>query len=263
MAETTHKIDNTKLLAALEALRVEQNEETDQAYTEALLEAEFIVPVNYKNPPKQNENGELEMPEGSEVALVTLMASEEGEEVFPIFTDLEAYNAQPEVEGLQKVHPWAMMISDYFPMLLNGENPQIAGLALNPFSDGMPISRENVEYLAAVSGALQGTNGGQVEVKPTDDTISNELRYELIGFGDDHPEAIDKMTLLRLEANGEGQYLLVVDGKDESAVSMLYPELEAIFEEFAGEEGSAFSLMMESNFAADLSEFPELYSRQA
>lgn len=263
MAETTHKIDNTKLLAALEALRVEQNEETDQAYTQALLEAEFIVPVNYKNPPKQNENGELEMPEGSEVALITLKATDEGEEVFPIFTDMEAYTARPAMDDHQTVHPWAMMISDYFPMLLNGENPQIAGLALNPFSDGMPITRENVEYLAAVSGALQGENGGQVEVKPAHDVMSNELRYELIGFGDDHPEAIDKMTLLRLEANGEGQYLLVVAGKDEDAVAMLYPELEAIFEEFSGEEGPAFSLMMEDNFAADLSEFKHLYTREA
>lgn len=263
MAENTHTIDNAKLLAALEDLRAEQNEETDQAYTQALLEAEFIVPVNYKNPPKQNDAGELEMPEGSEVALVTLVANEDGEEVFPIFTDMDAYNAQPEIDAAQMVHPWAMMISDYFPMLLNGENPQIAGLALNPFSDGMPISRENIEYLAAVSGATAGAHGGQVEVKPTEDIVSNELRYELIGFGDDHPEAIDKMTLLRLVAEGEGQYLLVVAGKDEEAVAMLYPELEAIFEEYAGEEGPQFSLMMENNFDADLSEFPELYSRQA
>ncbi|MCW0953590.1 SseB family protein [Weissella ceti] len=263
MAEETRKIDNTALLAALEALREDQNEQTDAAYTKALLEAEFIVPVNYKAVPKQNENGELELPEGSEIALVTLMSSEDGEEVFPIFTDLEAFNAQPEVEGKQTVHPWGMMISDYFPMLLNGQNPQIAGLALNPFSDGMPISRENIEYLAAMSEALQGGEGGQVEVKSANDMLSNEFRYELIGFGDDHPEAINKMTLLWLEADGDGQYLLVVDGDDEAAVSMLYPELEAVFEEFAGEEGPFFSLMMEKNFDADLSEFPELYTRNA
>lgn len=263
MVDATHKIDNTALLAALEALREDQNEETDQAYTKALLEAEFIVPVNYKNPPKQNDQGELEMPEGSEIALVTLMATEDGEEVFPIFTDMDAFNAQPETTGKQAVHPWAMMISDYFPMLLNGQNPQIAGLALNPFNDGMPISRENVEYLAAMSNAFEAGEGGQVEVKSGSVMLSNEFRYELIGFGDDHPEAINKMTLLWLEADGDGQYLLVVDGPDESAVAMLYPELEAIFEEFSGEEGPHFSLMMESNFEADLSEFPELYSRQA
>lgn len=260
MADEMQAINNAPLLAALDALRVEQNEETDQAYTKALLEAKFIVPVNYKQMPKKNEAGELEMPEGAEIALVTLMAADDAEEVFPIFTDMDAFNAQPEIEGTQSVHPWVMTISDYFPMILNNANPKIAGLALNPFSDGMPISRENVEYLAAMSEAFQG---GQVEVVTADGVMSNELRYELIGFGDDHPEAINKMTLLRLVTGEEGQYLLVVSGEDEAAVSMLYPELEAIFEEYAGEEGAAFSLMMAEQFAADLSEFPNLYTRQA
>lgn len=259
MADDMQTINNAPLLAALEALRADQNEQTDQAYTQALLEAQFIAPVNYKQAPKQNDAGELEMPEGAEIALVTLVAGED-EEVFPIFTDMDAFNAQPETTGAQKIHPWVMSISDYFPLILNEANPKIVGLALNPFSDGMPISRDNVEYLAAMSEALQS---GQVEVKSGDDVASNELRYELIGFGDDHSEAINKMTLLRLVTETEGQYLLVVGGEDEAAVSMLYPELEAIFEEYSGEEGPAFSLMMEQNFDADLSEFTPLYNREA
>jgi len=260
MAEDMQNITNAPLLTALEALRADQNEDTDQTYTKALLEAKFIAPVNYKQVPKQNEDGELYLPEGAEIGLVTLQATDEGGEVFPIFTDMDAFNAQPEVEGTQTVHPWVMTIQDYFPMMLNNENPQIIGLALNPFNDGMPISRENVEYLAAMNEAF---DGGQVEVLSANDMISNELRYELIGFGDDHPEAVQKMTLLRLVTGDASQYLLVVDGNDEAAVSVLYPELEAIFEEYAGEEGPAFSLMMANQFAGDLSEFPVLFDRQA
>ena len=122
---------NDALLDALAAFREDQNGTTEQAFIQALIEAVFIAPVNFSEPPIIKEDGDVEIPEGAEMRLLTF-EMENGHSVFPIFTDLDAFNAQP-IDSEEPVHPWAMALTDYLPVLQNEDSENLEGLALNPF----------------------------------------------------------------------------------------------------------------------------------
>ena len=250
---------NDALLDALAAFREDQNGTTEQAFIQALIEAVFIAPVNFSEPPIIKEDGDVEIPEGAEMRLLTF-EMENGHSVFPIFTDLDAFNAQP-IDSEEPVHPWAMALTDYLPVLQNEDSENLEGLALNPFTNGMPISRENLAYIAGLLAAQQGE--GEMQISSAEDVIPTPLRYDLIGLADDAMGKIERMHLLWLtnEATGTENYLLVVDGPDKEAYQALYADIAKIFEEKAGEEGHAVDIVSANDFGVDLSEFTTLYDR--
>ena len=77
---------NDALLDALAAFREDQNGTTEQAFIQALIEAVFIAPVNFSEPPIIKEDGDVEIPEGAEMRLLTF-EMENGHSVFPILKD--------------------------------------------------------------------------------------------------------------------------------------------------------------------------------
>lgn len=252
---------NDELLAALEAFREEQNPANEQAFVQGLVEAVFVAPVNFTEAPIIKENGDVEIPEGSEMRLLTF-EMENGHSVFPIFTDLDAFNAGP-IDSEDPVHPWAMSLADYLPLLQNDDSENIEGLALNPFTNGMPITRDNLAYIAGMVAAQEGYGDAEMQIASAEDVIPTPLRYELIGLADDAMGAVEHMHLLWLTngATNAANYLLVVDGPDKDAFQELYPRFAKAFEEKAGEEGSAVDIVAAADFDVDLSEFTSLYDR--
>lgn len=249
---------NDDVLNALAALREEQNDTTEQNFTVALLNAQLIAPVNFTEEPTVSEQGELEMPAGSEIKLITFQ-TEDNETVFPAFTDMEAFEAEP-IESEEQVYPWVMTIEDYLPFVQGKdvEQEKFAGIALNPFTNGMPITRDNLAYLATL---IQNYDNQEIQITAADELAPTALKYELIGLADDHHEAIDHMYLLRLNGQEGSAYLLVVDGPDRTKIQALQPQFEEIFKANAGQEGSAFNLAMKEDLADQLADFKTLYDR--
>ncbi|KRN31274.1 SseB family protein [Weissella halotolerans] len=256
--EKDEMLRNDDVLNALAALREEQNDTTEQNFTVALLNAQLIAPVNFTEEPTVSEEGELEMPAGAEIKLITFQ-TEDDETVFPAFTDMDAFGAQP-IESEEKVYPWVMTIEDYLPFVQGeeGEQAQIAGIALNPFTNGMPITRDNLAYLATL---IKNYDNQEIQITAADEIAPTALKYELIGLADDHHEAIDHMYLLRLNGQEGSAYLLVVDGPDRTKIQELQPQFEQIFKANAGQEGAAFNLAMKEDLADQLTDFQTLYDR--
>lgn len=267
MDNDDEELRNDKLLDAIAVFREEQNEVTEHNFIQALIDAVFIAPVNFSEPPVVKDDGDVEIPDDAQMQLVTFEL-ENGNGVFPVFTDLDAYNAQP-IEAELPVYPWAMALSDYLPILQDDETQNIEGLALNPFTNGMPITRDNIAYIAQQVAAQQEANddedegNNEMEITTAEELIPTPLRYELIGIADDAMGIIENMYLLWLTNNDAdtSNYLLVVDGPDREAVQALYQQIATAFEEKAGDEGSAVDIVYAPDFQVDLSEFESLYSR--
>ncbi|HJG85256.1 MAG TPA: SseB family protein [Weissella thailandensis] len=265
--DNDEELRNDKLLDAIAVFREEQNEVTEHNFIQALIDAVFIAPVNFSEPPIVKDDGGVEIPDNAQMQLVTFEL-ENGNGVFPVFTDLEAYNAQT-IEADLPVYPWAMALSDYLPILQDDDTQNIEGLALNPFTNGMPITRDNIAYIAQQIAEQQQADehdeagDNEMEITSAEELIPTPLRYELIGIADDAMGTIESMYLLWLTNNdaNTSNYLLVVDGPDRDAVQALYQQIATAFEEKAGDEGSAVDIVYASDFQVDLSEFDSLYNR--
>nr|CCC56395.1 putative uncharacterized protein [Weissella thailandensis fsh4-2] len=265
--DNDEELRNDKLLDAIAVFREEQNEVTEHNFIQALIDAVFIAPVNFSEPPIVKDDGGVEIPDNAQMQLVTFEL-ENGNGVFPVFTDLEAYNAQT-IEADLPVYPWAMALSDYLPILQDDDTQNIEGLALNPFTNGMPITRDNIAYIAQQIAEQQQADehdeagDNEMEITSAEELIPTPLRYELIGIADDAMGTIESMYLLWLTNNDAdtSNYLLVVDGPDRDAVQALYQQIATAFEEKAGDEGSAVDIVYASDFQVDLSEFDSLYNR--
>ena len=265
--DNDEELRNDKLLDAIAVFREEQNEVTEHNFIQALIDAVFIAPVNFSEPPIVKDDGGVEIPDNAQMQLVTFEL-ENGNCVFPVFTDLEAYNAQT-IEADLPVYPWAMALSDYLPILQDDDTQNIEGLALNPFTNGMPITRDNIAYIAQQIAEQQQADehdeagDNEMEITSAEELIPTPLRYELIGIADDAMGTIESMYLLWLTNNdaNTSNYLLVVDGPDRDAVQALYQQIATAFEEKAGDEGSAVDIVYASDFQVDLSEFDSLYNR--
>lgn len=265
--DNDEELRNDKLLDAIAVFREEQNEVTEHNFIQALIDAVFIAPVNFSEPPIVKDDGGVEIPDNAQMQLVTFEL-ENGNGVFPVFTDLEAYNAQT-IEADLPVYPWAMALSDYLPILQDDDTQNIEGLALNPFTNGMPITRDNIAYIAQQIAEQQQADehdeagDNEMEIISAEELIPTPLRYELIGIADDAMGTIESMYLLWLTNNdaNTSNYLLVVDGPDRDAVQALYQQIATAFEEKAGDEGSAVDIVYASDFQVDLSEFDSLYNR--
>lgn len=265
--DNDEELRNDKLLDAIAVFREEQNEVTEHNFIQALIDAVFIAPVNFSEPPIVKDDGGVEIPDNAQMQLVTFEL-ENGNGVFPVFTDLEAYNTQT-IEADLPVYPWAMALSDYLPILQDDDTQNIEGLALNPFTNGMPITRDNIAYIAQQIAEQQQADehdeagDNEMEITSAEELIPTPLRYELIGIADDAMGTIESMYLLWLTNNdaNTSNYLLVVDGPDRDAVQALYQQIATAFEEKAGDEGSAVDIVYASDFQVDLSEFDSLYNR--
>ncbi|WP_246111516.1 SseB family protein [Weissella muntiaci] len=264
------ELNNAVLIEALNQFRDDQNQANEQAFVAALKEAVFLAPVNFSQPPVINDDGSMALNEGTETRLIALQ-TEDGHSVFPIFTDMDAL-AEGEMQSDEDVYTWPMHVVDYAP-IMESAGEELEGLAMNPFSDGMPISRENLQYLlndqvhSPVPGgqtAAQGSEDAELDMQDTDDkTLPTPLMAELVGIADDSYGEIQTIHLLWLTNNKTkvANYLLILDGEHPEKIKALFPEFARAFGNFAPEGQSAVDMILKSELGVDLTNFRPKYTR--
>lgn len=263
--DKTEEWRNDEVLTALETFRADQNGMTEQVFIKALMEAVFVAPVNFTIPPIIKADGELEMADDSEMRLVTF-ETDEGQSVFPIFTDMEAFSAN-ELESAEDLYSWPMTIGDYLPIFENDNSATLAGLALNPFTDGMPISRDNLAYMASLRGetAAEGGEDAEMHISDVDDAdLPTPLLSELMGIADDHRDLVSKFYILWLEnmETKAANYLMVVDGDDtEKMEADVFPLFAQAFHDKADSGKENVDMIAAAHFDVDMSEFTAKYTR--
>ena len=268
---TVINIDNTVLKEDLANFKAVQNEELQTKFELALLNANFLVPVQVPEDLVPDAEGNLNVSAGQQLAFVTLIGPDESN-FLPIFTDNENYQSNPEDWG-QNIMVVEFPFVQFIEMFKQDENLQ--NLIMNPFipEETLQIGRDNVEYLMQnydYQGEPQKVDGNETE-NETDqsieirvpDEIPTKLQANLMGLADDTNGAVSEMYLLWMQGSGgqQGRFLLILDGDDEQLNSQI-DNFRAIFPETMGEEMMGEVVLKQEIAGLDLSEFQAFYQYQ-
>jgi len=133
-------VENPELVAAIEQLTAEETPEAQDAVTNALLDAVFLIPTVPEG------DGEP-APGGDDDEMIQLMVcvDEEEREFLPLFTDVEALRAWKNetvtVMELPAFEAWDFILAQ----------ASCSGAVINPDTQSLAVSREQVEYLQSVT----------------------------------------------------------------------------------------------------------------
>ncbi|MDR3189651.1 MAG: SseB family protein [Lactobacillaceae bacterium] len=284
------EFNNDGLLDALAALREEETPTTETNFVNALIKATFLVPVLLDGEPEITEDGMVQIPEDTEMKILTWENTETKLPVFPVFTDMGKLD-EIEFPDPEQTHLWPIPLMHFVQMFK--EDTNLSALFLNPYT-GMELTRFNLMLVDKVAqladgkevthaiiqaakaeleaAAQPGSNATeQVEVdgesemeisQPQDVPVA--LQYELMGVADDHPGDITKMWLLWLsnEEQNINNFFLLVEGPNEAAFDDLFPVLADAFKKTLPEDQQTVTIMPRASLGElDLSDFKTLYDR--
>ncbi|MCM0582994.1 SseB family protein [Weissella diestrammenae] len=265
------QFNNDTLISALANFKADQSQANQQAFELALLQASFLVPVQIPDETKIDEQGGIAVESGEEIRLLTFMDNDQ-QQVFPVFTDEKNFQANPD-GWAEDTRVITIPFGDFMTMFEKDE--ALGALAMNPFNEdeGMPISRQNMTYLAQaytqiesgeakVEAERQEAQELTMEITVPED-VPTPLQYELIGIADDAMGKITEMYLLWLteQQSQAGRFFLVIDGPDVEQLNDFVPVFRNALKKVLGEQVTPEVVPMARLDGVDLSEFKTFYAR--
>ncbi|MFL1695759.1 SseB family protein [Weissella kandleri] len=271
-------LNNTELLNALAHFRVKQTPKFQTEFELALLNAQFLAPVQVPAGAKRTTDGTVTVKPGEPLQFVSLMAAD-GEPVLPIFTDDKNYQATP-----QPWEPDIMVVQFPFAQFVEmfKQDPTLNKLVMNPFSEeGMEITRENIEYMLDIYAPdehqhaathYQESDGAPELEIVTAENIPTSLQAELMGLADDMQGVISEMYMLWMklpdgyfadEADAPFkqpmQSLLILNGDSQVELQQTLPQFEEKFDEMTGGTQQVQVLLIDQVPGLNMDEFEPFY----
>ncbi len=132
-------VENPELIAAIEQLTAEGTTEAQDAVTNALLDAVFLIPTI------PDGEGEANDEDDDEMIQLMVCVDEEEREFLPLFTDVNALRAWKDetvtVMELPAFEAWDFILAQ----------ASCSGAVINPETHSLAVTREQVEYLQSVT----------------------------------------------------------------------------------------------------------------
>ncbi len=216
------KVNNEKLLAAIENMKADNNPETREAFIDSLQEAKFLVPAVFEPKPEKNAQGKIVSAKKMKVHFKVL-TSQKKENVFPCFTDNEIFS-----RGVQDVETEQAVLTyrELVPLVLNSKGA-MAGFVINPYTDNVPVTAALIEGIEKSK-----KNGISKQVmKPNSTVRLRTPAYQPIDMLNAAKE------FFRSSPNVEAAYLQMMekeDGEDEYLITI----------DFTGDEKTLFADLM-------------------
>ena len=198
-------VTNPELIAAIEAIKKEANDDTQDSFYKALKNARFLSPVTIEPRPEPGDaGGKATLTVDTKISFADI-TDVNGDIYMPVYTDWSALKQWRDVPDEQTL---ITSYEDISGMVLG--NPKIAGFVINPFSHNMPIHQSAIDQI----------NAGSVNQWTADkDTTLH------IGIPANDPVAMKKAVvkhlksqknvsaawLVLMENGGEFSFLMVVD----------------------------------------------------
>ena len=208
-------LKNEQLIANMNALKENENKDTQSAFVTSALKAQYFTPVDIIGADGKmlEGNGKMEIPKDAKFNF-KLIKNNKGDAFFPLFTDIKEF---------QKWNKNAKIntIVVNFPQMANlvSKNSETNGLVINPMSQNLIFTRELLDNLLKhfqenAQKAAEAANGEQKQQitlyfgKPTNipDSVIASLSKNLAK----NPE-VKKAYFLMMKQNEQENYLFVLD----------------------------------------------------
>lgn len=136
-------LKNEELVAAMEAIKQNENKETQTAFVSAAVKSRYFSPVDVINADGTPlaGNGKMEIPKDAKFNF-KLVTNSKGEQFFPVFTDItefQKWNKNEKINTIVVVFP---QMAD-----LVSKKPETQGIVINPMSQNLIFTREILDAM--------------------------------------------------------------------------------------------------------------------
>ncbi len=211
-------LKNEELVAAMDAIRKAENNQTQGAFVSAAVKAKYFCPVDVLNSdgtPLEG-NGKMEIPKDAKFNF-KLITNSKGEQFFPLFTDIKEFQKWNKSEQIKSIVVVFPQMAD-----LVSKKPEIKGFVINPMTQNLIFTREILDNILKsvrenmqknAKPAQEGQNGTENKItlyfgKPVNipDSVIASLSKNLAK----HPE-VNKAYFLMMKQDEREHYLFVLD----------------------------------------------------
>ena len=142
------KVENPILSGAIEAMKADEDPRKKEAVLEEILKAVFLCPCSVSAPLQENENGVLQLPEGSEVRQ-KMIQDKEGRPLLIAFTSQAEMDKWMEQRVIRDfVYPFGMGFLEYADLMLqkqpDGTRGPAQGFVIDPYGCNLLVDRDMV-----------------------------------------------------------------------------------------------------------------------
>jgi len=205
MIDINTPVANPELVEAINALQSNTNNDTEKAFLDLLVTANFVVPIEgYLKHDKPDSNGKITLEKDSIIKLPMLIDGE-GKPRHIAFTDWPSLKKWREIAD-EKI--LVVPFSD-FPAMILHENVRSFGLIINPNSHSLPVSKQLLAHLSGRSIPVVVEKETQVVIgEPANypHSLVDAVKVLLKSMRE-----VKRAWFLLMHRNGEQSFLVVVD----------------------------------------------------
>ncbi len=137
-------LKNESLVKAMEAIKANENPETQSAFVTAALNAKYFAPVDIMDGEGNllEGNGKMEVPKDAKFNF-KLIVNNNGDQFFPLFTDIEEFKKWNKSEKIK-----AIVVS--FPQMANlvsVKSDSVKGMSINPLNQNLIFTKELLDNI--------------------------------------------------------------------------------------------------------------------
>ncbi len=209
-------LENESLVATMNALRENENHETQNKFLQEAVKAKYFAPVDIINEDGSllQGTGKMEIPQNSKFNF-KLVTNQKGEQYFPLFTDIDEFQKWNKSEQIRAI----VVVFPQMANLVDKKSESVKGFVLNPMSQNLVFTKELLDNILehakkkqAEMLAAQGENGEKkVTVmlgKPNNipDSVMNSIKKATAK----HSE-IKTAYFLMMKQGEQEHYMFVLD----------------------------------------------------
>jgi hypothetical protein len=214
-------LGNEKLIAAMEAVKSDENKETQNALIQAVLASKYFAPVEIfdKDGNKIEGTGKMEIPKDAKFNF-RLIKNTQGEAFFTLFTDIPEYQKWNKEQKIGTI----VVVFPQIAQLILSNKDDVKGFVINPMGQNIVFTKETIANILntiaahaakqkAEKEAAQVPEVVQEETAPTfekpsnvPDSVLESLKKSL----KKHSE-VKSAYFAMMKKNGKDNYLFVID----------------------------------------------------
>lgn len=136
-------LKNEELVAAMNALRENENKDTQTAFVTAAIKAKYFAPADVLNSDGTpiEGSGKMEIPKDAKFNF-RMLINNKGEKYFPLFTDIQEFQKWSKSAQIKSIVVVFPQMAD-----LVSKKPETSGFVINPMSQNLVFTKEILDSI--------------------------------------------------------------------------------------------------------------------
>ncbi len=234
-------LENENLVASMNALKENENPETQNKFLQEAIQAKYFAPVDIINEDGTllEGTGKMEIPQNAKFNF-KLITNQKGEQFFPLFTDIDEFQKWSKSEKVKTI----VVVFPQMASLVSKKPDAIAGFVINPMSHNMIFPKALLDDILKHAQQKQA----EIEAAKNNETKVTVMLGKPNNIPDSVMNSISKATAKRPEINS-AYFIMMKQGEQEHYLFVLDMSIE-------GEEAKKIADSLCASIRLFLTKFP-------